>query len=109
MLFFIQFWRILSFDGYAFSATPALRSHRCDMGAPMPLRATRKFFFLQVEPTGMLAPEVQATTIDCKGTPWVGWESMVVRQGEPWIRGFTRLRLLHRRPKPEPHALVPNP
>ena len=32
----------------------------------MPLLATTKFFSLQVEPTGMLAPKVQATTIEVR-------------------------------------------
>jgi hypothetical protein len=65
MLFFIQFWRIPpSLAKLAYK--PVLRWHRCDTGVPVPLLATTKFFSLQVEPTGMLAPKVQATTIEVR-------------------------------------------
>jgi len=50
-------------DGYLLFATLALRWHRCHAGTPVPAFATTKFFCLQVKPAGMLAPEVQATTI----------------------------------------------
>src|SRR5580704_7644754 len=67
MLFFIQFsrippsWRLR----VAFRA-PVLRWRRGDTGTLVPVSATTKFFSLQVEPTGMLAPEVQATTIEIR-------------------------------------------
>ena len=62
MLFFIQFWRIPP----ATASFCALRWRRSDTGTLVPVSATTKFFSLQVEPTGMLAPEVQATTIELR-------------------------------------------
>ena len=45
---------------------PVLRWRRGDTGTRVPVSATTKFFSLQVEPTGMLAPGVQATTIELR-------------------------------------------
>jgi hypothetical protein len=67
---------LLSLVGCALPAKPVLASHCRDTGTSTPVSATTKVFSLQVEPAGMLAPEVQATTIEVKGTPRVGPESI---------------------------------
>src|SRR5580658_4660559 len=73
-----------SVDGYAVFAAITLRWHCCHAGTPVPAFATTKFFSLQVEPAGMLAPEVQATTIELRvrrGSDRSQWQAYLCGNG----------------------------
>ena len=66
MLFFIQFWRIPPSPARLCLPRQCLDGVARDRSKLVPVLATTKFFSLQVEPTGMLAPKVQATTIEVR-------------------------------------------